>query len=218
MRQHTFKSRQSLILISPIIIIAVGHLVARLAEDTFGVWGWVPMILVIWGMFGLMIAWAGGKDAIRRWWQPPQGGRRWTMLAIGAGLIPMGVFVSGWNLFPSISLVLAWLLFALVNPLLEEGYWRGVLLDCTERWPAWAAIIYSSVFFAINHPLSFGVYSIANQHPAVLISTFVMGVVWAVIYRKTRSLRWVTISHCLTDLLSLSVLTFLNIYVPSIPR
>jgi len=209
--------RARLVILSPLLVIAIGHGVARLAQSSLGPWGWVPMIVVLWVLFGLIIGWASGRNGIRRWLQPPTGHRAWTVLAIAAGLIPLGVFLQGWSLFTSAWLVLAWLLFAVINPVLEEGYWRGVLLDHTAKWPAWAAITYSAFFFAINHPLSFGVYSVANQHPSLWVSTFVMGLVWGLIYRKTGSLRWVTGSHVLVDLLSLSVLTFLNLYVPNIP-
>jgi membrane protease YdiL (CAAX protease family) len=41
-----------------------------------------------------------------------------------------------------------------------------------------------------------------------------MGLVWALVYRKTHSLRWTVFGHFLTDLLNLSVLAFLNIVVP----
>jgi len=75
-------------------------------------------------------------------------------------------------------------------------------------------VLYSSFFFATNHPLTVGVHSIANRHPAVLISTFVMGLVWAVVYHKTQSLRWTIFGHFLTDLLNLSIPAFLNIVVP----
>ena len=169
-----------------------------------------------WGMFALMIGWGGGQETIRRWVRAPLGAWGWSVLAVIVGLIPLNVFVLNWKLFPSAWLIFAWLLFALINPLLEEGYWRGLLLDTTTEWPGWLGVMYSSFFFAINHPLTIGVYSIANRHPAVLISTFIMGLVWGVTYRKTRSLRWIICAHMLTDLLNLSVLSFLNIVVPPV--
>lgn len=214
MNQPGSKNRQRLILLSPLVIIAVGYIIAHAAMDVFGIWIWIPMTLVVWGMFAFMIAWGGGREAIRRWLQPSQGAWGWKVLAIVVGLIPLSVFILGWNLFPSIWIVLAWLLFALINPFLEEGYWRGLLLDSTKNWPGWLGILYSTFFFAINHPLTVGVFSIANRHPAVLISTFIMGLVWAVVYRKTQSLRWTIFAHMLTDLLNLSILAFLNIVVP----
>jgi membrane protease YdiL (CAAX protease family) len=208
------QNRQRLILLSPLVIIAVGRLIAYLAGVVFGIWVWIPKTLVVWAMFALMIAWGGGREAIRRWLRAPQGAWGWSVLAVVVGLIPLNVFILNWKLFPSVWIILAWLLFALSNPLLEEGYWRGLLLDNTKNWPGWLGVLYSTFFFAINHPLTIGVYSIANRHPVVLISTFVMGLAWAVVYRKTHSLRWTIVAHMLTDLLNLSVLAFLNIVVP----
>ena len=206
--------RQRLILLSPLGIIAVGYIGSRLGQMVLGSWVWIPMSLLVWAMFGSMIAWGGGRDTIRRWLQPSRGPWGWSLLAICVGLAPLSVFVQGFRLFPSPWLVLAWLLFALVNPPLEEGYWRGLLLDSTKHWPGWLGILYSAFFFALNHPLTLGVFSIANRHPVVFISTFVMGLAWAMVYRKTYTLRWTIVAHALTDLLNLSVLAFMNIVVP----
>lgn len=218
MEQLSSKNRKRLILLSPLAIIGLGYLIVNSTMDLFGIWIWIPMTLIVWGMFGFMIGWGGGKEAITRWLQASQGAWGWSVLAVVVGLIPLSVFIQGWNLFPSIWIVLAWLLFALINPFLEEGYWRGLLLDNTNNWPGWLGVLYSTFFFAINHPITIGVYSIANRHPAVLISTFIMGLAWAVVYRKTHSLRWTIFAHMLTDILNLSILAFLNIVVPpSIP-
>jgi membrane protease YdiL (CAAX protease family) len=209
------KLSQGLILLSPLVIITIGHITARLAGSALGVWAWVPLTLVLWTMFALLIAWGGGREAVRRWLQPPQGVRGWSVLAIVVGLIPLPLLLMNWSLFDSLQLVLAWFLFALINAPLEEGYWRGLLLDKTANWPGWLAVVYSSFFFAINHPLTFGVHSIANGHPVTVVSTFMMGLVWAMVYRKTGSLRWPVIAHVLVDLFNLSILAFLNIYVPA---
>ncbi len=214
MHQLSGHNRRRLVLLSPLAIIAVGYLTAHLAGPVFGIWIWIPMIFIVWGMFGFMIAWGGGREAVKRWLQAPQGAWGWSVLAVVVGMIPLSVFILNWKLFPSIWLVLAWLLFAVINPFLEEGYWRGLLLDNTTNWPGPLGILYSSFFFAVNHPLTIGVYSIANRHPAVLISTFIMGLVWATTYRKTHSLRWTIVAHILVDVLNLSVLAFLNIFVP----
>ncbi len=214
MTQLSSESRRRLVLLSPLVIIALGYFIARVGGDISGVWVWIPMTLIVWGMFGFMIAWGGGNGAVRRWLRAPQGARGWAVLALVVGLTPLGVFLRYWNSFPSVWIVSAWLLFAIINPLLEEGYWRGLLLDNTRNWPGWLGVLYSTSLFAINHPLTVGVHSIANRHPAVLISTFIMGLAWAVVYRKTQSLRWAVLGHMLVDLLNLSILAFLNIVVP----
>jgi membrane protease YdiL (CAAX protease family) len=34
--------------------------------------------------------------------------------------------------------------------------------------------------------------------------------IWSIVYLKTHSLRWPILSHCVADLLSVSVIVFLN--------
>ncbi len=206
--------RNRFILLSPIGIIGIGYLAARIAAAVLGEWGWMLATPIAWGMFAFMIIRGGGYGSIKRWLSAPQGSWIWSVLAVFVGLMPIYVFVTGWKLFPSAWIVVAWILFALINPLLEEGYWRGLLLDCSAGWAGWLAVLYSSAFFAINHPLTVGVYSIANRHPFVLMSTFIMGIAWSVVYRRTKSLRWTIFAHFLTDMLNLSILAFMNIVVP----
>jgi len=212
--------RRKIILLSPFAIIALGHLTARLAGIALGVWAWIPLTLVLWSAFASLIAWGGGRDAIGRWLRRPHGAWGWSALAMVVGLLPLPIFLLNYQLLTPAWIWLPWLVFASINPWLEEGYWRGLLLDATAEWPGWFGILSASVLFAANHPLTFGVHSIANRHPAVLISTFLMGLVWAIVYRKTLSLRWTIFSHVLVDLFNLSVVVFLNLWVPPemIPR
>jgi membrane protease YdiL (CAAX protease family) len=58
------------------------------------------------------------------------------------------------------------------------------------------------------------VFSIANAHSATLVSTFIMGVGWGVVFRRSGSLRWPIAAHAATDLCNLAVLAFMNLYVP----
>ncbi|MBL8076715.1 MAG: CPBP family intramembrane metalloprotease [Anaerolineales bacterium] len=160
----------------------------------------------------------GGKEAVHRWLRPPRGAWGWSALAILVGLIPLQLFLQNWKLFDSFDLVLLSLLLIVINPFLEEGYWRGLLLDQMQAWPGWLSVVYSSFFFAIDHPLTFGVFSIANRHPVTFISTFIMGVVWAIAYKKTGSLRWLIVGHLLVDIFNLSVLAILNVFVPQVMR
>ncbi|MBM3761748.1 MAG: CPBP family intramembrane metalloprotease [Acidobacteria bacterium] len=205
---------RNLILVSPLAIMALGHLTARVTGTYLGEWAWIPVNLVLWSSFAAMIHWGGGKQSISRWLGPSVGGWGWSALAVFIGLIPLPIFLKHWDLLSPISIWLPWILFALINPALEEFFWRGLLLDHAKSWPAWLAILVSSLLFALNHPLSFGVNSIANRHPATFISTLLMGQIWAVTYQKTKSLRATIVAHTLVDLLNLSIPVFLNLYVP----
>lgn len=208
-------SRRWLILLSPLGVIALGHLTARVAGVSLGGWAWIPVNLVLWGLFAGLIGYSGGMESMRRWLRPSLRSWGWSVLALAVSLIPLPIFLSHWRLLEPIYIWLPWLLFALINPILEEGYWRGVLLDSTEGWPSWMSVLFSSVLFALNHPLSLGVNSIANRHPATFISTFIMGLIWAITYRKTKSLRVVIMAHTVVDLLNLSVPVFLNLFIPN---
>lgn len=211
---HTSKSRRWFILLSPFVIIVLGRLTAMLAGRALGLWAWVPIILVSWGLFALLIRIGGSKASLRSWAGPPRGAWGWSALALLVALIPFPLFLLHWRLLAPIWIWLPWLVFALINPFLEEGYWRGVLSDATSGWPGWISVLFSSSLFALAHPLTLGVTSIANRHPATVISTFLMGVAWAIAYRKTGSLRFPVLAHILVDLFNLSVAAFLNIYLP----
>ena len=87
------------------------------------------------------------------------------------------------------------------------------MLDSRGKLPAWLVIIYTGALFSLNH-LSLAVTSIACRNPVFLINTFILGILYGVVYYKTRSLRWLIIAHMLMDLLGISVLAFLNIYIP----
>jgi uncharacterized protein len=202
-----------LILWSPLIVIGLGHLTAQMAGVWLGAWAWLPLTLVFWTTLSLFIVLGGGRESVRRWLSKPQGSRGWLLLAALVGFIPFIVFLQNWRLLAPVWIWLPWLLFALINPWLEEGYWRGLLLDAASEWKAWASVLYTSAVYAASHPLMWGVNSFANREIVVLVSTFVMGVCWAIIYRRTGSLRYAVFSHVLVDLFNLSVAIFLNLNI-----
>lgn len=101
-----------------------------------------------------------------------------------------------YGLLSSWQIWLPWIVLALMNPWIEEFYWRGFLLDNTESWPGWASVFYTSVLFSANHAV-FGVSSELFRGPEIYISTLIMGIIWAVVYKKTNSLRWIIFAHFL---------------------
>lgn len=216
MRSLSPEMRHRITLLSPIIVLALGHLTARIGGALFGVWAWLPLALIYWCMLAFFMVWGKNNETILRWLLPATKGTwGWSMLAIAVSLIPLPILIINWTLLRPIEVWLPWLLFALINPWFEEGYWRGLLLDTTATWKGGFSILYTSSLFALSHPILWGVNSIANRSIAVVISTFVMGVVWALVYQKTRSLRWIVIAHILVDLFNLAIPVFLNLYAPT---
>jgi membrane protease YdiL (CAAX protease family) len=208
MRNSTF------ILLSPLAVVAFGTLVIRIAEKSLGVWAWVPWILTYWALLLLLVLVGAGRPGIKRWMGPPRGSWLWSALAVGLALPALTVFLGSTHLLRPAQVWVPWLLVALINPFLEEWYWRGLLLDTAHKWPTWLALGVTSLFFSLNHLLGIGVTSIGGRHPFLLLNTFVLGVIFGLIYKKTGSLRWVIVSHIIADLFGLSVPVFLNLWAP----
>lgn len=198
---------------SPFIIIAANFAVAYFFGSLIGKWAFIPLVLIEWCLFLYFIFRYSSPDDRKRWMGRPIGGWGWTLLALFFGLLPLPVFLSHHETLNSWQVWLPWITLALVNPWLEEFYWRGLLMDHTRTWSKWSSILFTSVVFAGNHAV-FGVNSELNSGFTVIVSTFILGVVWAVVYHKTGSLRWIIFAHFLVDIFNLSAASFLDLYEP----
>ena len=201
-------------IVSPIGVIALGYSVQRLAGLAMGVWAWVPTMLVFWSAIAGLILWGAQGKPARLWLGRPRGAGVWSLLAVAVGLLSVREFLSGWHVLESPVLLALWLGFGLVNPWFEEGYWRGLLIDATSGWLKGLGVVYSTVFFALSHPLIWGVNSTALRHPAALVGLGLVGGVWGLAYWRTGSLRWTIVGHACANLLGLSVPILLNLQVP----
>jgi membrane protease YdiL (CAAX protease family) len=208
------RTRWWCVVLSPIAVIAVCAGVQHAAGPWLGVWSWVPTMLVFWASIAGVIAWGRGDAARKTWFGRPRGGVAWSVLAVVVSLGAVREFLSGWHSLESPGVLALWLVFGLVNPWFEEAYWRGLLIDAAGRWKA-AGVVYSTTFFAISHPLIWGVHSVALRSPAALMGLGVVGAVWGIVYARTGSLRWTIVGHCCANLLGLSVPILLNLHVPA---
>ncbi len=204
-------TKRNIVLTSPFLIIAVNFGIAFVFGQIIGKWAFIPMILFGWTLWLFFILKYAGFDSIKKWLKKPEGAIGWGLLALIVGLIPLPIFLlhsdtlSGWQIW------LPWILLALINPWIEEFYWRGLLLDHTKNWPNWTSILFTSFLFAINHA-AFGINSELMSGFEMVISTLIMGIVWAIIYKKTKSVRWLVFSHFLVDFLNLSTPAFLDLF------
>jgi uncharacterized protein len=206
-------TRRRVLVLSPIVVIGVGHLVARTGGASLGVKVWMPLALVFWASVSLFTRLVPVEEQ-RQWLGPSHGSGRWRWLALAMAATVLPMFLMNWRLIATPTHFVPWLVFGLANPWFEERYWRGALLHATNTWPTALRIGYTAAAFALSHPLMFGVHSIGVRSPAVLISTFIMGAAWALVAVRTRSLRWCMLAHVLVDLFSLSVVVFENVWVP----
>ena len=199
------------VVLSPFLIIAVYFGAAFAFGQIIGKWAFIPMILMGWTIWLFLILKYGGFASIKKWLRKPTGNKWWIVLAILIGLIPFPLFLFYSHTLTEWTIWLPWIVLALINPWIEEFYWRGLLLDFTKNWSNWASVLYSSFLFSIYHT-AFGINSELNSGFEIVISTFIMGIVWGFVYKKTKSLRWIIFAHFLVDFFGLSAPAFLDLW------
>jgi CAAX protease family protein len=213
------RSHRFLVLVSPVLVVILGHFAARFFLYLFDDWAWLGSSLVYWGSMALIIWFLGDRQSLIHWFSKSKGSKGWIVLALAMGLISFPLlFFPNINVMKPIGLVIAWFLFAVVNSTCEEAYWRGFLLDETSHMPRAFGVLYSTAFFTAIHPLMLGVFSKINAfdpaHPTALIPFWIILVIlslsFSLLYLKTKSLRLPILSHFLSDLGNLSIFLFMN--------
>ncbi|MBJ2175713.1 CPBP family intramembrane metalloprotease [Aureibaculum sp. A20] len=204
-------TNKKIVLASPFLIITLNFAIAFLFGGIIGKWVFIPIILFEWGLFLFFIIRYSNYETRKRWLQKSKGAIRWNLLALIIGILPLPLFLMHYETLAIWHVWLPWILLALMNPWLEEFYWRGLLLEYTKNWPNGLAIVFTSIVFAANHAV-FGVNSELNSGFTVIISTLIMGLVWGLVYKKTASLKWIIFAHFLVDFFNLSAASFLDLY------
>ena len=204
-------SKKEIVLVSPFLIIAINFAMAFLFGKLIGKWAFIPIILIEWCLFLFFILRYTEKETRTRWLQKSKGSFGWNILALFIGILPLPLFLMHYETLDIWQVWLPWVVLALFNPWLEEFYWRGLLLDYTKNWSKWMAIPFTSLVFALNHAV-FGVNSELNSGITIILSTFIMGIIWGLVYKKTGSLRWIILAHFLVDFFNLSSASFLDLY------
>lgn len=214
------RAHRLLVLASPILVLIIGHLAARISLRLLGEWAWVGSSIVYWTGTMLIVWLLGDRQSFRRWFQRSQGSKWWILLALAMGLVSFPlIFIPNFHAMRPVGLVIAWFVFAIVNSTCEEVYWRGFLLDETSYWPRAYGAIYSTIFFTAIHPLMLGVFSRTNAYdparPTALIPFWIILVIlslcFSLLYLKTKSLRLPILAHFLSDLGNLSIFLFMNL-------
>ena len=204
-------NNKQIVVLSPYLIIGVNFAVAYFFGQYIGKWAFVPMILIGWILWLFFVIKFGGTESIKNWLKKSKGKLGWGILAVFIGLLPLPLFILHAGTLANWQIWVPWIILALMNPWIEEFYWRGLLLDYTNTWSNWASILYTSILFAINHA-AFGINSKLNSGLEIVLSTLIMGIVWAIVYKKTKSLRWIIFAHFLVDFLGLSAAAFLDLW------
>ncbi len=124
-------------------------------------------------------------------------------------LLPLAAFILHIQEVPT-PFIFYILVFALINPLFEESFWRGCLYlipgNNTFR------TFYSAGLFSFSHYFFWDYWfkSPWVTVPAV-ISTFVMGILWMWFMQKQKNLLYPILSHAAVDIFNLSVAVYAGV-------
>ena len=143
--------------------------------------------------FGLLVA--GAMLGLYYFWLKPAG--------LFAGVIPeVKDKLKGFGITSLAAYAVLAVFYSLVHSLLEEYYWRWFVFGRLKNMtPLTAAVTISSVGFAAHHVLVLAKYFGWASPATWLFSAGVAigGVVWAVVYQRSKSLLGPWLSHLLVD-------------------
>lgn len=195
--------------LTPIVLLVVTQMTAIILGEFLKAWVYLPIILVYWALIVLFL-YKYGFDNIRRWLNKPQGHWGWIILAGLLGLSSLPLFINNVHLLRNTSVLIPHIVFFIINPWLEEFYWRGLLIDVTKKWPAWVSIFYSSVLFTLWHS-AFAWYSVAFREVSFYVPVLILGIFMALIYKNTKSLWLCVASHMLINILNMGIPVLMNL-------
>jgi len=203
------KTTNTFFIISPILILLITQITAVLFGRVVNTLVYIPIILIYWAVL-IFILFKYGIGNIRKWLQKPQGHWVWIIIAVLVGFSSLPLFLQHYQVFQDLSILIPTIIFFLINPWIEEFYWRGLLIDVTQNWPAWISIFYSTVLFTLWHS-AFAWYSDGARNVPFYLAVLILGLVMALIYKNTKSVWLAVISHMMINILNLSIPSLLNL-------
>jgi len=203
------KATSLFFIISPVLILLITHATAILFGKALKTLVYIPVILIYWAVL-VYILFKYGTANIRKWLQKSQGHWIWIIVAVVLGFSSLPLFLQHYEQLRDYSILIPTIIFFLINPWLEEFYWRGLLIDVTQKWPGWVSLLYSSILFTLWHS-AFAWYSESVRSLVFYLTVLFLGLVMGLIYQNTKSVRLAVISHMLINALNLSIPSMLDL-------
>lgn len=207
------ESAQRLLLLSPIVLVGSMYAVFQAATAALGTQrGFVTGFLIYWAVWGVAIPlWFVGREGLVDLLRPVRA--RLTPATIAA-LVALGlpVLIGFLFVFPALSysadrLLLVFAVYALVNGVLEEVYWRGLFVRAFPR-DGLCGFLYPAAGFGAWHLV---VLSMSGPWPPVapqyaFMLAAVLSLLYAWVVALTGSIRWPVVSHVLLNLSGMGAL------------
>jgi len=184
-------------------------------------YAWIPSFLLYYGIVAVCHRFVQrgilrGQRAVLSYapWPVP-GPKAWLFGVVLPAMPTFGFFLLNFRAVP-VVLFGPIIAFALINPIFEETFWRGIMNLLPA--PRWIRILYSGFLFSFAHYSTSGAYWLSNPRvlTAVVICTFLMGVGWMWLYQRQRTLFYPILGHAMVDVLNLSVAVFSGVQLVTV--
>lgn len=109
------------------------------------------------------------------------------------------IILTTWNIDSSMTIYLLVMLI-IVNPFIEEFFWRGYILkSLLLRYGSWTSICISALGYTSYHLITTGF--LFSWNIGIILSVFIFGVglIWAKWHLKSKSIYPAIISHLIAD-------------------
>jgi len=209
------KNSYGLITISPFVILLFNFITSRTLFPIMGNWSWTVVLPMYYCLICVIILLTDEEKNYKDWFRKAEGPVIWRIICVAFfSLFSIPIFILNMDRLDSLPVVIMSIIYSLINPFFEEIFWRKILLS-NEKMNKILSVLFSSALFTINHPVTLSELNKTFFEPGFLIITFLYGIIWSITYLNTKSLRYNYFTHILVNFASLSILVFLNRYVPA---
>lgn len=200
--------RRSSYIASVILLLAGGFAVAKMvSSNKETAWIYVTLFYGLW--LTLTLIFLLRRSDVNELLQVGKN-NMWYLVPglLSISFIPL-VFIPNLNVFKLDFLFTANVFICLINPWLEEFYWRGLANRFFKDKPFMSFAI-SSLGFGLSHPLILGINSPGIKGIPAFIGVSIIGAIWWFCLKKTGSLRGCIITHFFVDVAGMAAYVLAN--------
>jgi uncharacterized protein len=207
--RHLTIAKQRTLLAAPLVLIASMYVVLRINVAWLGQsTGYVAAFALYWLGWGIVFpVWLIGFDGVVDLFSLGRGNRWGLPSAIAIPLLAAPAVTGFLFVFPSVfpdagaKLIAAIAIYAFVNSVVEETFWRGLFARAFPRDPSFG-LLYPAFGFALWQlvPISQATVRAPFGPGAVVALALGTGLVFGWVAWRTGSVRWTAVAHALMNL------------------
>jgi uncharacterized protein len=197
--------KQIIQFILPSIIVGLMTLVALIIKPINSIWIWTIFVGIYWIILVTLSLVLSGKKIFNVVLNNSKGKWYWNVIAVIISFGSITYLMQNLEYYQNANYLIAGIIFSIINPFIEETYWRKVVFDNIKiKW--FFKLIYVNLIFALMHYFALGIISVPNNEIVIIPITFLAGIIWSIVYKKTGTLKYAILGHLMMDICGFSAL------------